>query len=392
MGINVILDRCQRWRYNRAECALCLKACPVEACIQYSDDKTIHINNETCLTCGICAAECPTNALSIEGLTGSDLWEKLRSEEKNLAFACTLNKNDNDVHVSRQAYKYDFPESASLKMITLPCIGILNESYLASLILSGAEKIYLDLNSCGECRIEQGSRIIEKNISFARTLLSALGHYGRIITDIPKTQTSRDKVKGINVKNISPEKGYSRRELFTSFIGGRSDKFTIVNNELPDNRKTLLEVLAGRERDSFSTINEGEFPVHQLNINENCNLCYSCELFCPTGALKRIENNDEEVRIDFRVSLCMGCYQCRELCHRDALQYTELISLEDLITDKTGTLIRKAKNSCSRCGKLYISEISSDVCLKCMKKERVERDIMSILTMRGGEERGSISV
>ena len=385
MGINVILDRCQRWRYNRAECSLCLKACPIEDCIQFNDDRTININNETCLTCGICTAECPANALTIDGLTGSDLWEKLRSDEKILVFACTLSKNDNDIQAGRQAYRYDLPESASLKMTTLPCLSVLDESYLASLILSGAEKIYLDLSPCEDCRIEQGRWIIQKKISSARSLLSALGHSGVILTDIPKTRTSGDKAKGINVKNISPGKGYSRRELFKNLIGSRGDNPPIINNELPDNRKILLDAITGHERASLSTLNEGEFPVHQLSINENCNQCYSCELFCPTGALKRVED-DEEVRIDFRASLCMGCYQCRELCHRDAIQYRELISLEDLITDKTETLIRKTMQNCSICGKLYISENSGDVCLKCMKKERVERDIMSILTMRGGEE------
>lgn len=385
MGINVILDRCQRWRHNRAECSLCLKACPVEACIRFDDNRTININSETCLTCGICAAECPTNALTIDGLTGSDLWEKLRSDDKILVFACILSKGCDEIHSNRKTYRYDLPCSASVKLITLPCLSFLNESYLASLVLSGAEKIYFDLTPCKDCGILQGNRIIEKHISHARSLLSALGHNDVILTDIPKTITSGNKAKARNIMNITPGKSYSRRELFTNLIYSRNGKAAVIDNELPHDRQILIDALKGDKRAHLSFLNEGEFPAHQLAINENCTICYSCELYCPTGALRRVENA-EEARIDFHASLCMGCFQCRELCHRDALHYREQISLGDLIIDKTETLIRKTMSNCSVCGKPYIPENSGDVCLRCMKKAHVEKDIMSILTTGGGEE------
>lgn len=385
MGINVILDRCQRWRHNRAECSLCLKACPVEGCIRFDDDRTIHINNETCLTCGICAAECPTHALTIDGLTGSDLWEKLRSDAKTLVFACTLSNIVNDTRVGCHAYRCDLPEPAPLKISTLPCLSVLDESILASLALSGAEKIYLDLTPCKDCGILQGNRIIEKNVSHARSLLSALGHNDVILTDIPKTITPGNKVKASNIMSITHGKSYSRRELFTNLICSRNDKAAVIDNELPHDRQILIDALRRDERAPLSFLNEGEFPVHQLAINDNCTICYSCELYCPAGALRRVENA-EEARIDFRASLCMGCYQCRELCHRDAIQYREHISLGALITDKTEILIRKTMSNCSVCGKSYISEGTGDTCLKCVKKAHVEKDIMSILTRGGGEE------
>jgi Fe-S-cluster-containing hydrogenase component 2/coenzyme F420-reducing hydrogenase delta subunit len=389
--IRIALHRCQRWRYNRAECSLCMKACPVEGCIRY-ENGALCIDNERCVGCGICTGICPSGALVMEHLDDSALWNKLQDNfednpgQDSLVLGCSLG--------SKYKIHHNMPYSSSTS-VNLPCLAILKESHLVAMILSGIEIVYLDAGSCEKCSFSYGRNIIEKAISHAQNLLSTIGYYGRIkLLDSSSTnygvgnaQPCKDKVK--RTKEISPLRELSRRDFFLFLRGSALDSETKErlrsgpaneSDPFPERRAVLLELLrsinGGIPDDS--RIKEGNFPIHEVEIKENCALCRSCELFCPTGALKRIET-DGEVRMDFQMALCMGCYQCKELCPEEAIYYNGQIGLKHLLSNEVKTIVRRAKKDCPECGRSYFPEIEGG-CPTCRKRRALDKGIFAILT------------
>ncbi len=389
--VRIALHRCQRWRYNRAECSLCIKACPVEGCIQY-ENGALCIDNERCVGCGICTSICPSGALIMEHLDDSALWNKLQDHfeddrgEGSLVLGCYLG--------SKYKVRHNIPYSGSTS-VNLPCLAILKESHLVAMILSGREIVYLDAGSCERCPFSSGRTIIEKTISHARNLLSTIGYYDRIkLLDSSSTnygigdaRPCKDKVK--RAKEISPLPEFSRREFFLSLRGRASESATKERlqsgpangtDPFPERRAVLLDVLRSVNNGipDDSSLKEGNFPVHQVEIKENCALCRSCELFCPTGALKRIET-DGEVRMDFQMARCMGCYQCKELCPEEAIYYNEQIDLKHLLSNEVKTMVRRAKKDCPECGRSYFPETQGG-CPVCRKRRALDKGIIAILT------------
>lgn len=428
--ISFIKERCQRWLYNKANCRLCLDACPVEECVKFVGG-SIFVNQETCIGCGICSSTCPTSALVMEGLTDRELWNRLNThlksadesaeaiEDTSLLFGCSLGTKVNEI--SRPTI-VGTPKSQIANLINLPCLAILKESHLISLILSGTSDIYLDLSRCSGCSFKHSKTTIEKTIAYAKNLLDAIGYYDRIKfipsnqeadkfpLPVPSFNSSPNKrgrikvgdtkrVRGKRtVKTIIPEPEYSRRELLSFFrakaVEKAVEKFAGIKNKkiekgcageeqgIPDRRKILMGALKGNNVLQPAQVEEGEFPVHQLRIQDNCTLCRICSLYCPTGAIERFEDNGE-VRIDFQMTLCMGCYQCKELCPEGAMYYEEEIDLELFLNNEIKTIIRKIKSECPECGRPFISNEGMEGCLNCRKKKNLDKRIIGIMCGNG---------
>lgn len=269
---------------------------------------------------------------------------------------------------------------------------MLKESHLIALILKGVDNVYLDVSHCEECSFRYGKRNVEKTLSYARNLLGAIGYYDRIRTEGNGDSPTLSMVEGvkIKVKEIAASHEYSRREIFFFLrdkaienISGNSIKKGSDNkiDEIPERRLLLLE--AFKNWDVFTKggkggIKEGEFPIHQINIRSDCTMCYKCESFCPTGAIKRIED-DREVRIDFQMALCMGCYQCKELCPEGAIYYGEDIDLKQLAGNEIKTVIRRVKIECPVCGHSFIPEDNAEGCPTCRKKMDLDKRVLKCI-------------
>jgi NAD-dependent dihydropyrimidine dehydrogenase PreA subunit len=192
------------------------------------------------------------------------------------------------------------------------------------------------------------------------------------------------KAKRLKTKTIETSANYSRREFFSLLTGKATERIVEHNSQdgIPEKRAILIEalkILAEREDLSSRHIKDGAFPIHQVEAGERCTLCHSCELFCPTGALKRIEE-DGELRIDFQISLCVRCYQCEELCPQGALYYRDSIDLMPLLNNKIRTLRKLSQKDCPQCGRPYFSKKVLDECPRCRKKKDLDSRIIAILT------------
>ena len=442
--ITFIPNRCQPWLYKKAECRLCLDACPVKGCI-YFEDGVVSVNTEDCIGCGICTTVCPTSALVMESLSDRELWNRLQANrgEGSLLFSCYLHAehglHDQQDLRQRQStiptndyspFKSEIQNHPSDSFINLPCLALLKESHLISLVLTGVnsvngpftegsrahaseashgvKNIYLDVSRCSACSFRQGKKTIDKTVSYARNLLDTVGYHDCIKTiEIPlkdfkadeKTKKSRlpfRKNKTKKVKTILPGSEYSRRDLL-HFLGEKAvekavERVTGSNRnivkggvgeeqDVPERRALLFEAL--KKIDAAlkpGQIEDGMFPIHQLRIGENCTLCNICNLACPTGAIMKVNDSGRverggEVRIDFTMSLCMDCYQCTELCPEGALYNNkgEIMDITPLMSGEAMTLFKKTSKACPTCSSVFYPEDGVEQCSVCRKKNKFDQ-------------------
>ncbi|MBI5326715.1 MAG: 4Fe-4S dicluster domain-containing protein [Deltaproteobacteria bacterium] len=395
--ISFIPNRCQPWLYKKAECRLCADVCPIEGCIRF-EGNTICIKTEDCIGCGICTNVCPSSALVMDSLSDKEILNRLQAnvDGDSLIFGCSLGPNNVDTNLKSQIVN-----RKSQININLPCLAMLKESHLVSLTLSGVDNIHIDISHCDSCSFKYGKPTIAKTVSYADTLLNAMGYYDCIRTDTrhQTPDTGQDKKstptfcknKKQNIKTITPGAEYSRRELLNFFREKAVEKVVGKTNVkkvdgkgvdgVPDRRKLLLDVLQAKGNLQLDKLEEGRFPVHQIRIDSDCTLCNDCNLFCPAGALTKVEQKTEsddeagEVRIDFNMSLCIGCYQCADLCREDAMHIEKFINLAAFADAEIKTLFKKTNQKCPSCNRYFYPEDGAEECLICAKRNSIDQKI-----------------
>lgn len=375
--ITYLPHRCPPWLYKEAECRLCVHYCP-KGCVAFKDS-SVSINEELCTDCGICTSVCPSGALAMPGFSDRDLLERLKDNTQgieNFVFSCSSGEVSRKVKLRKGSC-----------LIKVPCVGILKESHILDLFLSGGREVWLR-SSCEDCSSVQGREVVNQTVQYARTLLNALSIEGEILIseDFPVIK----KGKRVKPREILPAPHYSRRDFFTLFSNkikalnelksgeDEEDMYQPPDAELPEKREILLEMLDGHEGIDDGEIKKGLFPGYQLNIKDNCTLCDKCVLFCPTGALNRFED-EKEARIDFRSSYCVGCYQCEELCPEDALYSSEGIQLNTFLRDGHSVLFKREKKRCPHCEKPFLPKDGVETCISCYKRVESERRIFAVI-------------
>jgi Pyruvate/2-oxoacid:ferredoxin oxidoreductase delta subunit/coenzyme F420-reducing hydrogenase delta subunit len=378
--IEYIPHRCPPWLYNKAQCRLCVNYCPQE-CLEFKEGGIV-INEERCTDCGICTTACPSGALRMHGFHDRDLLERLKDQvgdAERFVFTCSSGEALKKVKLHKGS-----------SLIKVPCVGILKETHLIELFRSGGKEIWLRL-SCDDCSSLRGREIMNQTAHYTRTLLHFLTIEGEVVIseDFPVVK----KGKRVKPREILPAPHYSRRDFFSlfshkvkSFNESKSGEnedglYQPPDAELPEKREILLEMLNSWEAIRESVVKKRSFPLYQLKINDNCTLCDKCALFCPTGAINRIENN-EEARIDFRFSFCVGCYQCDELCPEDALYSLEEIKISSLMRDEVSVLYKKGKKVCPQCEKPFLPRAGFETCISCHKRAESERRMFAVMGIK----------
>lgn len=372
--ITYLPHRCSPWLYREAECRLCVDYCPQE-CVEF-EDGGIAINEERCTGCGICTNACPSGALTMDKFNDKELLERLRDiikDEEFITLTCSSEENYKGLKLRKNAC-----------LIRVPCVGILKESHILDIFLSGGREVWLR-SSCNDCSSIRGREVINQMAQYARTLSNALSIEGEVVIseDFPVVK----KGKRVKPREILPAPHYSRRDFFTMFSNkinelksGKDEDgmYQPPDAELPEKREILLEMLNGHEEIQDSVVKKGSFPGYQLNIKDNCTLCDKCALFCPTGALTRFEDG-KEARIDFRSSYCVGCYQCEELCPEGALYSSEGIHLRTFLRDGHSVLLKREKERCPQCEKPFLPKDDVETCISCYKRVESERRIFAVI-------------
>src|SRR3990172_489215 len=294
MSISAQPRRCLR--NHSSSCSLCLDKCPVKAISIDSSEETRstpRVDFRLCNRCGICAALCPTEVFKITDITDEKILlylEMLSDYTSALAFGC-----------SYQAERQEMVNS--VPVITLPCLGRLNEAL----------------------------RLIKRTVRTSQELLEIFRSQSKIFLgpEPPKAVKKRRPFRK-KLPPLADFEPFSRRGFFENIrksvvevgvllVEGelapflREPELPRAEYHLPGGRRSLLGLLKKLKKPDPSEVAIGDFPFLSLKISESCSGCESCVYYCPTRALTKVRLSEETAGLQFSVSRCTKCDLCREL-------------------------------------------------------------------------------
>jgi len=163
---------------DREKCAVCLtcyRCCPHGAI--YWDDKAV-ISPLACQGCGICASECPMDAIQLVGYTDTELSASIKEAvtpskdaPKIVAFCCE--NSAFEAGEAAKAFNVKLPDG--LRMIKVPCAGKIDISYILNAFVEGADGVLVMACHQGNCKSEFGSTYARWRVNDAYRMLEEIG-------------------------------------------------------------------------------------------------------------------------------------------------------------------------------------------------------------------------
>ncbi|HEC60831.1 MAG TPA: 4Fe-4S dicluster domain-containing protein [bacterium] len=282
-------------RFNRSSCDKCLDVCPVKAI--WIDDQGLHIDRDACTGCMLCNSICPADGLSIQNFNFQSVLAKLKDLQSPV-LSCHV-VADNQAHIK------------------IPCLGLLSETHLAVMSILAEAPVQLNLTACKKCVNGVVVNKLQKSLfAVAAKLMNG---------SAPKIKLIEEKAD-LHFRPIS----YTRRGFFDAlrhmdfpetigYSGGlpAGDKpKAYADKAVPDKIKMLNKILPMLPETLKNWVYENYY--YHLRVDSNCDLCLSCVMICPTGALK-IGGDGSTGKIVFSSAFCNGCNLCAEFCSKNSI-------------------------------------------------------------------------
>jgi len=164
---------------NEDKCVICLtcyRCCPHGA-IYWGDKKAI-ISPVACQGCGICASECPMDAIQIGGFNDEEIIEKVKSgvvsgngTSRILAFCC----QNSGFEAGEMADMFQMQLPEGLRMIKVPCAGKIDLDYILNAFVSGADGVLIMACHPGNCKSENGNTFAQWRVNEAFRMMEEAG-------------------------------------------------------------------------------------------------------------------------------------------------------------------------------------------------------------------------
>jgi heterodisulfide reductase subunit A-like polyferredoxin/coenzyme F420-reducing hydrogenase delta subunit len=164
---------------DREKCTICLtcyRCCPHGAI--YWDDKAI-ISPLACQACGICASECPMDAIQVGDFSDTAMESQIKEagaaetngKPKIVAFCCQ--NSAYEAGTAAKAFNYDLPDG--LEMIKVPCAGKVDIQYILNALVEGADGVLVMACHHGNCKSESGNTYAKWRVNDAYKKLEQVG-------------------------------------------------------------------------------------------------------------------------------------------------------------------------------------------------------------------------
>ena len=157
-------------------CITCFRCCPHGA-ISWDETNKPVISAAACQGCGICASECPMDAIQIGGYDDADMMEKIKSgaatgsEPKIVAFCCQ--NSAYEAGIMADAYK--MPKAANLQVIKVPCAGKVDIDYMMNALVEGADGVLVMACHPGNCKSEKGNTFAGWRVDDLHRMMEEIG-------------------------------------------------------------------------------------------------------------------------------------------------------------------------------------------------------------------------
>lgn len=156
-------------------CLTCYRCCPHGAI--YWDSKAI-ISPVACQGCGICASECPMDAIQIGDYNDSKIIGEIKTSvaAKNgkpriVAFCC----QNSAYEAGEMAGVFNKPLPDGLRMIKVPCAGKIDLDYIMNSFVAGADGVLVMACHTGNCKSIKGNTFAGWRVNDALRMLEEAG-------------------------------------------------------------------------------------------------------------------------------------------------------------------------------------------------------------------------
>lgn len=299
-ALRVRADRCLR--ASGSGCRECVDLCPAGALLLDARRTTAAPQPvpSSCTDCGLCAAACPSGAITGVGVPAGTLTRVAQRRVTAMSVACAPAR--------RQRPRSTDPA------FSVSCLAALHpETVVATaLALAPGSTLVLVRAQCSECPTAQRARV-EVVARESADLLGRLDDTGRRVELVDASSAVPDGELEPDVPPGGPAgRDWSRRELFaarrSAGLAGSAPAVTVARAEL-----------LSRSADASSAMGQLTHPLEALG----CTFCDACVAVCPTRALsidsspaRAGETDDGVPRLELVVdpSACVGCRRCAQVC------------------------------------------------------------------------------
>ena len=322
--LQVSPERCVHSLFEQASCRACVDACPTSAWT--IDHEGLNLDTALCDSCGLCAAACPQEVLSVRLNLVSGEMER----ERMVLAACDR-------------------AAVSLGDGVIPCVHSLSVRGLARLAVEGIEAIATATGDCATCARGTGERL-EQRLPTLNRLLQSRGH-----AQLVHHQYTAAELQALLTRTRRTHAHSLERRRF---LRGGLRQLTRLAQGFgePDLQARPLPVTAllGRTTTGLAEWRPG-FD------EKKCAGCNACIRLCPTQAL---ELDHAQHRYHVFPDRCTGCGVCGDACEADAITPIPW-------GDATPYAVRLQQRRCRACGAEFrlplAREDGDDRCPTCRK-------------------------
>jgi ferredoxin len=350
VDLTVHEERCAAVRNRNSHCHRCAEAC-VSGCISVQDNQIV-IDQSKCIGCGTCATVCPTAAIEARHPDDNELMlyarRSIEATDGRPVFACSE-------LCAAHADAYD-----KGAVVELACLGRLDESLYCYFIENGAHEIHVACGDCATCRYHKGRDTIDLVCETMDTLAQTWG-FARHISCTQEMPAHVKTKKRLFAQDKERVDGMSRRDFFTQLKNGAADialdtveekilgekpavdesdhgelKYAKVMNDgtlphyIPNRRERLLDTLDRLGEAKGETLKTRLWGKVHIDL-DLCSSCRMCATFCPTGALTKFDDSEEELGIEQYPADCVQCRLCQDICMKQCLTLSDEVPLKELV-------------------------------------------------------------
>ena len=158
-------------------CLTCYRCCPHGAIYWLAENKPV-ISPVACQGCGICASECPMDAIQI-GKFGDEKMQArigaaladVNGDAAIVAFCC----QNSALVAGDMAARFGMPLPAGLRLVEVPCAGKIDLQYILDAFVQGADGVLVMACHAGNCKSERGNTYAGWRVEDAQRLMAGAG-------------------------------------------------------------------------------------------------------------------------------------------------------------------------------------------------------------------------
>ncbi len=163
---------------DRGKCVICLtcyRCCPHGAI--YWDNRAI-ISPVACQGCGICASECPMDAIQLGDFKDEDMNQAVKEsvvatgDAPNIVAFCCQNSA---FEAADMAAEFKMPLPTGLRLIKVPCAGKIDIDFIMNAFVEGADGVMVMACHPGNCKSESGNTYAGWRVGDAHRMMTETG-------------------------------------------------------------------------------------------------------------------------------------------------------------------------------------------------------------------------